>query len=117
MDNSILQEALAMPAEDRRELAERIRESLVAGGPAGEPGECPRCGCSRVARRGHDADGTQRWVCRGCGRTLAERTGGLLALSKLPPPAWPGVVDATPGGPRPGRARSGAPRACRLPGT
>jgi len=56
MDNSILQEALALPADDRLELAERIRESLVAGGSAREPGECPRCGCSHVARRGRDAD-------------------------------------------------------------
>ena len=60
MDNSILQEALALPADDRLELAERIRESLVAGGSAREPGECPRCGCSHVARRGRDADGVRR---------------------------------------------------------
>jgi transposase-like protein len=95
MDNSILQEALALPADDRLELAERIRESLVAGGSAREPGECPRCGCSHVARRGRDADGTQRWVCRGCGRTFTGRTGGLLALSKLPLSAWPEFVGAT----------------------
>ncbi len=36
MDNSILQEALALPEEDRRELAARIRESLVAR-PGGDP--------------------------------------------------------------------------------
>ena len=95
MDNSILQEALALPADDRLELAERIRESLVAGGSAREPGECPRCGCSHVARRGRDADGTQRWVCRGCGRTFTGRTGGLLALSKLPLSAWLEFVGAT----------------------
>ena len=95
MDNSILQEALALPADDRLELAERIRESLVAGGAAREPGECPRCGCSHVARRGRDADGTQRWVCRGCGRTFTGRTGGLLALSKLPLSAWLEFVGAT----------------------
>lgn len=95
MDNSILQEALALPEDDRRELAERIRESLVAGGPAGEPGECPGCGCSRVVRRGRDADGTQRWACRGCGRTFTGRTGGLLALSKLPLSTWLEFVGAT----------------------
>ena len=62
MDNSILQEALALPEEDRRELAARMRESLVAR-PGGDPAGCPR-----VVRRGRDADGTQRWLCRGCGR-------------------------------------------------
>ena len=39
MDNSILQEALALPEEDRRELAARIRESLVARPGATRPGD------------------------------------------------------------------------------
>ena len=40
MDNSMLQEALALPEEDRRELAARIRESLVARpGGATRPGD------------------------------------------------------------------------------
>lgn len=94
MDNSILQEALALPEEDRRELAARIRESLVAR-PGGDPAGCPRCGCPRVVRRGRDADGTQRWLCRGCGRTFTARTDGLVALSKLPLATWLAYVDAT----------------------
>lgn len=109
MDGSILQEALALPEDDRRELAERIRESLVAGGPSGEPGECPRCGCSRVARRGRDANGTQGWVCRGCDRAFTERTGGLLAPSKLPPSTWLGFVGATLEGASPEECESCAP--------
>lgn len=39
-------------------------------------------------RRGRDADGTQRWLCRGCGRTFTARTDGLVALSKLPLATW-----------------------------
>ena len=94
MDDGVLQAALALPEEDRRELAERIRESLVSR-EEGDPGSCPRCGCSHVVRRGRDADGAQRWLCRGCGRTFTARTGGLVALSKLPLGTWLAYVDAT----------------------
>ena len=93
MDDGVLQAALALPEEDRRELAERIRESLVSR-EEGDPGSCPRCGCSHVVRRGRDADGAQRWLCRGCGRTFTARTGGLVALSKLP--SGPGSPTSTP---------------------
>ena len=94
MDDGVLQAALALPEEDRRELAERIRESLVSR-EEGDPGSCPRCGCSHVVRRGRDADGAQRWLCRGCGRTFTARTGGLVALSKLPLGTWLAYVDDT----------------------
>lgn len=76
-DRSILQEALALPAKDGCELAERIGESPIARERAGGPGECLRRGYSRVARCGHDADDTPKWACRRCGRTFTERAGGL----------------------------------------
>ena len=54
--------------------AEAIREAiarLVAeGAGGGEPSRCPRCGCERFVRKGRDAGGAQRYLCRGCGRTF-----------------------------------------------
>ena len=72
--------------------AEAIREAiarLVAeGAGGGEPSRCPRCGCERFVRKGRDAGGAQRYLCRGCGRTFTARTMGLLAGSKLPAAKW-----------------------------
>ena len=62
MNNNMLQGALALPAGERCELARRTRDTLVAGEPSGEPGECPRRGCLHVVRGGYDADSTQCWV-------------------------------------------------------
>ena len=96
MYKSILQEALSLGEAERRQLAEAIRESLVAqAGRAGDPEACPRCGCGCVVRRGRDAGGAQRWLCRGCGRSFTARTGTLVALSKLPLSTWLDYVDAT----------------------
>ena len=79
-----------MPLAEKRRLAEALRqaiaEELASGG--GEPDRCPRCGCPAFVRKGRDAAGRQRWLCRGCGRTFGAGTLGLLARSKLPAAAW-----------------------------
>lgn len=41
-----------------------------------------------MVRRGHDADGAQRWLCRGCGRTFRGTTGSVLASSGLDGAVW-----------------------------
>lgn len=69
------------------ELKAAIAEELASGG-AGEPGACPRCGSPDFVRKGHGRDGSQRWLCRRCSRTFSAATGGLLAMSKLPPATW-----------------------------
>lgn len=78
--------------EELEEAAGRVRAAIAAlvaaEGRPGEPGRCPRCGCERLVRKGRDAGGAQRWLCRGCGRTFTARTMGLLANSKLPPERW-----------------------------
>lgn len=64
-------------------------EAFLAGRAAlGRPGRCPRCGCGRIARRGHDARGRQRWSCSGCGRSFTLDTGGVVSRSHLPAAAW-----------------------------
>ena len=80
----------AMRGDDRRSALEAllaVMEEDAAGGGEEAPC-CPRCGCPRVVRRGRDADGAQRWLCRGCGRTFRGTTGSVLASSKLEAPTW-----------------------------
>lgn len=69
-------------------IGEAISRLVAAGSVPGAPARCPRCGCERFVRKGRDADGTQRYLCRGCARTFTARTAGLLANSKLPPRKW-----------------------------
>lgn len=84
----------AMGPEERQELLELLLEAIEGelGGACGDggesPGRCPRCGCAHVVRRGHDADGAQRWLCRGCGRSFRASTGRVLATTRLPAAKW-----------------------------
>ena len=81
----------AMRDDERERMLELLLEAMSGEMPAGgaaDPGRCPRYGCARVVRKGHDADGAQRWLCRGCGRTFRESTGKVLATTKLPASTW-----------------------------
>ncbi|MBQ9005214.1 MAG: IS1595 family transposase [Atopobiaceae bacterium] len=95
MLDMILQEAEGLTLCERRRLIEMLKASVLAelAGPAGEPSECPRCRHDRVVRKGRDRDGSQRWLCRGCGRTFSRKTMGLLALSKLEAWQWSRFVE------------------------
>ena len=33
---------------------------------------CPLCGCIHVVRNGHRKDGTQRYVCKDCGKSFVD---------------------------------------------
>lgn len=66
---------------------ERAVARLIASGEGG-PACCPRCGSRDFVRKGRDADGTRRYLCRGCGRTFTARTGSLLSNPRLPPEKW-----------------------------
>ena len=75
--------------DEKRELAEQLRAAIADELAApGEPDRCPRCGCPAFVRKGRDAGGGRRWLCRGCGRTFSAKTMGLLGMSKLPASAW-----------------------------
>lgn len=56
------------------------------------------------------AGGSQRWLCRGCGRSFSASTGRVLALSKLPAATWASYVEGMAAGESPARlaARCGA---------
>ena len=80
-----------LTCEEKIELLEDLKAAIaeeLAQGRTGEPAACPRCGCPSFVKRGRDADGARRWLCRGCARTFSAKTCGLLAFSKLPAAAW-----------------------------
>lgn len=91
MIDTILNEIQELTLGDKRRLIEATKAAVARelGFGAGDaPAACPRCGSADFVRKGHGRDGSQRWLCRGCGRTFSRKTMGLLALSKLPPETW-----------------------------
>ena len=96
MYESVLQGALDLPLEQKKSLIECLKGAVLAQMASvreGEPAECPRCRHGHVVRKGHDGQGRQRWLCRGCGRTFGTTTCGLLAQSKLGPDVWASYVE------------------------
>ena len=95
MLDMILQEARRLGVEERRRLIDLLRAQVLAelGKAGGEPDACPRCGGTHLVRKGHDRDGSQRWACRSCGRTLSRKTMGLLGYSKLKEDVWASYVE------------------------
>ena len=88
----------AMRPEEREEMLGLLLEAVAGEMPPGaeeEPPEaCPRCGCPRTVRRGRDADGAQRRLCRGCGRSFRASTGRVLGTTKLPAATWARYAEA-----------------------
>lgn len=88
----------AMRPEEREEMLGLLLEAPAGEMPAGaeeEPPEaCPRCGCPRTVRRGRDADGAQRRLCRGCGRSFRASTGRVLGTTKQPAATWARYAEA-----------------------
>lgn len=101
--DEMLRELEGMTADELREVAEALQAMVVRAlaAPSAEPDECPRCACRSFVRCGVDKrwrDGrvverTQRYECRGCGRTFTRKTGSLLALTKLEVGTWTRFVE------------------------
>lgn len=88
----------AMRPEEREEMLGLLLEAVAGEMPAGAeeepPAACPRCGCPRTVRRGRDADGAQRRLCRGRGRSFRASTGRVLGTTKLPAATWARYAEA-----------------------
>ena len=95
LPESLLDEIRSLDEDAKEELARALREMIAeeAAGAGGDPARCPRCGCEHVVRKGTDAAGRQRWLCRGCGRTFGAATMGVLGMSKLPLATWLDYAD------------------------
>lgn len=92
MKDIIAQLIGGMTIDEKRELFEALRAAIaadLAGWDAGErPTCCPRCGYTGLVKKGHNADGAQRWMCKSCGATFCAGTMSLIGQSKLPPETW-----------------------------
>ena len=98
MYDMILQGARSLGVEGMERLVADLKAAILSALAGGEPDACPRCGCARVVRRGRGAGGSQRWLCRGCGRSFSASTGRVLALSKLPAVTWASYVEGMAAG-------------------
>ena len=91
MLKDVLEQLGSLTIEEKRAVEEAARAAVArelgATGPAA-PDACPRCGCPRFVRKGRNRDGSQRWLCRGCGQTFSAKTMSLLGYSKLKPEVW-----------------------------
>lgn len=84
-----------MGAEERRRAVEALRELIYEDAyertcptDDGDNVACRRCGSLAVVRKGHDHDGTQRWLCKDCHRTFRNAADTIITRSKLRPAVW-----------------------------
>lgn len=92
---------------ERRRAIESVRDVIRAAAfddaadSAYEVECCPRCGSAAVVKKGKAANGEQRYLCRGCGRTFGMGSGRILGTSKLPKETWMAYAECfvlSPGG-------------------
>ena len=57
---------------------ERAVETLLSGLRFSEKRVCPFCGGTHVVKNGKRADGTQKYICRECGRNPLATSNSLL---------------------------------------
>jgi len=91
MDSILSQFASQLTLDEKVRLVGELKAAIaeeLAASRGSDPDSCPRCGCPNFVKKGRDADGAQRWLCRGCAQTFSAKTGNLLALSKLAPGVW-----------------------------
>ena len=92
---------------ERRRAIESVRDVIRAAAfddaadSAYEVECCPRCGSAAVVKKGKAANGEQRYLCRGCGRTFGMGSGRILGTRKLPKETWMAYAECfvlSPGG-------------------
>lgn len=54
---------------------------------------CPLCGCVHVVRNGHRKDGTQRFLCRDCGKSFVITTNSIVSGTRKDLSVWKKYID------------------------
>ena len=91
MLKDVLEQLGSLTIEEKRAVEEAARAAVareLGARGASAPESCPRCGCPSFVRKGRGRDGSQRWLCKGCGQTFSAKTMSLLGYSKLGPEVW-----------------------------
>ena len=100
---SIIADIASLSYEDRISLKDRlirafcshpssmevfVKEERFSGGLV-----CPVCGCVHVIRNGHRNDGTQRYICRDCGKTFVAASNSIVSYTKKELYVWEKYID------------------------
>ena len=84
----ILHEMEGLSLGEKRELIDATKAAVARelGRMAGDaaPEACPWCGSSSFIRKGRNRDGSQRWLCRECGRTFPAKSKVSATLTNMP---------------------------------
>ena len=68
LPQGLLDEVMSLSEEEKRALARALKEmiasELTVSAGLVAPTVCPHCGCEHVVRKGKDARGNQRYLCR-----------------------------------------------------
>ena len=54
---------------------------------------CPICGCIHIVRNGHRKDGTQRYVCKDCGKSFVINTNSITSGTRKDFDVWKKYID------------------------
>jgi transposase-like protein len=54
---------------------------------------CPICGGTHIVRNGHRKDGTQRYVCRECGKSFVITTNSIVSGTRKDLSVWEKYID------------------------
>ena len=102
MGNKVIENAReslsGLSGDEKREALRALRrlidEELFGLATEGEPDDappsdsCPRCGSWKVAKRGRDAKGGQRYLCGACEKSFSASTLKVFAATKLDHATW-----------------------------
>lgn len=71
---------------DERSVRIDWTRSLILESESRTPDRCPDCEGRHIVKYGHTARGTERYRCKGCGRTFTEQ--GVVSRSRLSEDQW-----------------------------
>ena len=75
-------------AKHTSSLDEFVNKERFSGGLI-----CPICGKTHISRNGHRKDGTQRYICRDCGRSFVASTNTIVSSTKKKLSVWEKYID------------------------
>ncbi|MBR1440899.1 MAG: IS1595 family transposase [Lachnospiraceae bacterium] len=81
--NTLIKCLASMVSVSAGDLGKYVADERFSGGVA-----CPHCGGRHVVRQGHRNDGTQRYLCRECGKTFVPTSKTIVSGSRYGLSVW-----------------------------